>query len=604
MKFSSRPTGGNCPEKEISRRLGPAWLAFVILISATALPLRASEATNSLEIQSVSVNGNELSFRGKDSVGLGSSPENVVFGFGSSPHGKLPLRLRYTLEGYENTWHETRSEMSLYVRFYNSSGDRIDQTIYNIGGESTGWTGSLKTSSLTHRRETLVVPPQANRLVVVISSAGPPECVGIYVVANLVVSKSSGKSGNDILLQSPFETDHGEHTNDEVLTDWIHDGITPSMAKIVKFGQDPQTKAFAILDEDRAGHAEWHNLLETAPVVTPGRRPGCGMERNVQRWGSGNIRQAPIYAALPPNHYTFRVRGMDVMGRLTGEEASVEIFIPQPFWKTPWFWSIVLVAVTAMTVGISRYFVWQRMRREMVRLKQQRALEQERLRIAHDIHDDLGARITQISLLSAMSQGNTTFPEKARADFDKVSKMSRDLVLALYETVWAVNPENDNLEALGNYICQMVKQLCETAPLRCRFYVQNLPHEVQVSSQTRHNISLAVKEAVHNIIKHAHAPEVAIRMEFTDDCLDVFHSRLWFRIPAQREDFRERLVQYETAAARHRRQLFHRKPRARAGDHGPAALENPSTRKGFVNYSGSVRLILVFYTHEKISRRC
>ena len=150
------------------------------------------------------------------------------------------------------------------------------------------------------------------------------------------------------------------------------------------------------------------------------------------------------------------------------------------------------------------------MRREMVRLKQQRALEQERLRIAHDIHDDLGARVTQISLLSAMAQDNPAFPEKARADFDKISKMSRELVSALYETVWAVNPENDNLDALGNYLCQMVKQLCERTPLRCRFHVLDLPHEVQVSSQTRHNISMAVKEAVHNIIKHAKASEVTI----------------------------------------------------------------------------------------------
>ena len=363
------------------------------------------------------------------------------------------------------------------------------------------------------------MPPQANRLLIVISSAGPPETVGIYVVANLVVSKSSGKSGNVVLLQSPFDEDHGEHTSDDLVTGWIHDGIRPSMAKIVKFGQDPQTKAFAILDEDRAGHGEWHNLLETAPVVTPG--DSLVVEWNeMYSMAAGNMSNA-IYPVLPANHYTFRVRDVDVMGRLTGAEASVGIFVSSPFWKTPWFWGIVLVAATAMTVGISRYFVWQRMQREMIRLKQQRALEQERLRIAHDIHDDLGARITQISLLSAMSQGNVSFPEKARADFDKVSKMSRDLVLALYETVWAVNPENDNLEALGNYICQMAKQLCEPTPLRCRFYVQNLPNDVQVSSQTRHNISLAVKEAVHNIIKHAGSPEVTIRVEFTNGFLEV-----------------------------------------------------------------------------------
>jgi signal transduction histidine kinase len=182
---------------------------------------------------------------------------------------------------------------------------------------------------------------------------------------------------------------------------------------------------------------------------------------------------------------------------------------------------LAVILMTAISVGISRYFVWHRMRREMVRLKQQRALEQERLRIAHDIHDDLGARVTQISLLSAMAQENPAFPEKARADFDKVSKMSRELVSALYETVWAVNPENDNLEALGNFLCQMVKQLCEQTQLRCRFHVMDLPHQIQVSSQTRHNISLAVKEAVHNIIKHAGASEVTIRMFYSDGFLDV-----------------------------------------------------------------------------------
>jgi len=78
------------------------------------------------------------------------------------------------LEGYETVWHEGGAEMVLTVRFYNDTGDQISQSIYRVNDESTGWTGSLKSSSLTHRRETLVVPPQATRLLVVISSAGPP----------------------------------------------------------------------------------------------------------------------------------------------------------------------------------------------------------------------------------------------------------------------------------------------------------------------------------------------------------------------------------------------------------------------------------------------
>ena len=518
MKSDLHSTGCNGAWGKLVRNTGAAWLGLTLALPISFLA-RAEDITNTLEVQTVRVAGKQLPFRDRESISLGSTPQAIVLHFGAATNTKPPLRMRYMLEGFENIWHEPTSEMSLNVRFYNGSGDQISQNIYHVSGESTGWTGSLRTSSLTHRRETLVVPPQATRLLVVISSAGPPDTVGIYVVANLIVSKSDGKTGNVVLLQSPFDSDHGEHPNDDPPVGWIHDGTRPSMAKVVKFGQDPQTGAFAIVDTDQASHGEWHNLLETAPAVTPG--DSLVVEWNeMYSMGSGNSHDA-YYAALPANHYKFRVRGLDVMGAWSGEEASFNVFVPEPYWKTPWFWVGALFAVVALITGASRYFVWQRMRREMARLKQQRALEQERLRIAHDIHDDLGARVTQISLLSAMAQENPTFPEKARADFDKVSKMSRELVSALYETVWAVNPENDNLEALGNYICQMVKQLCEQTPLRCRFHVLDLPHEVQVSSQTRHNISMAVKEAVHNIIKHAKASEVTVRMVFAEGSLDI-----------------------------------------------------------------------------------
>jgi signal transduction histidine kinase len=515
MKSSLRPAGRNVLPDKMFLLPGPVWLALMLWLGLVLPPLRAEDITNSLEIQSVRVNEKSLPFRGVESVNLGAFPENLVFGFWPNSNvGKQPLRVRYTLEGYENVWHEASSEMDFSVRFFNNSGDQISNKIYSVSGESTGWNGSLKSSPLRHRRETLVVPPGAARLLIVISSAGPPEAVGIYVVANLMVSKSSGKSGNEVVLQSPLDTDHGDPP-----AGWMHDGRTPSMARIVSFGQDPQTRGFAVVDEDPASHGEWHNILESAPAVTPG-------DSLVVEWnemfslGSGSFRVA-MYGGLPAGQYIFRVRGMDVIGKLTGEESSVAVFVPQPFWKTPWFWAIAVAAITAIMAGISRYFVWHRMRREMVRLNHQRALEQERLRIARDIHDDLGARVTQISLLSAMAHDNSSFPEKARVDFDRISKMSRELVSALYETVWAVNPENDNLEALGNYLCQTVNQLCERTQLRCRFHVLDLPPEVQVSSQTRHNISMAVKEAVHNIVKHARATEVTMRITFEKDFLNV-----------------------------------------------------------------------------------
>jgi signal transduction histidine kinase len=181
---------------------------------------------------------------------------------------------------------------------------------------------------------------------------------------------------------------------------------------------------------------------------------------------------------------------------------------------------VAVIFVAASAAG-ARYRTAYKLRRELQRLEQQRELEQERLRIARDIHDDLGARVTQISLLSAMAPDHPGFPQNARADFDRISRMSRDLVSALYETVWAVNPENDNLSALGNYLRQVTSQLCELAQLRCRLYIPALPRDVLVSSQTRHNITMAVKEAVHNAIKHASASEVTVRVTFAESWLTV-----------------------------------------------------------------------------------
>jgi hypothetical protein len=67
----------------------------------------------------------------------------------------------------------------------------------------------------------------------------------------------------------------------------------------------------------------------------------------------------------------------------------------------------------------------------------------------------------------------------------------------LYETVWAVNPANDNLDALGTYLCQITNNLCKPAQLPCRLEITDLPRNVQVSSQLRHNVAMAVKEATH-----------------------------------------------------------------------------------------------------------
>jgi signal transduction histidine kinase len=408
--------------------------------------------------------------------------------------------------------------MTLTVRFFNTTGDQITQNIFTITGESAGWNGSLKSSPLTHRREAITVPPKASRMWIVISSAGPPETVGVYVVANLVVSKQTDNGRQQVIIESPFDRQIGTDTN-WVPPGWKTDGIHPSMAKIVTMGQTPGLRAFAILDDDAASHAEWRNTMESAPVVTPGDQ--LLIEWNeMYSIGTGNV-GATHYSNLPQGGYRFHVAAVDIFGNITGTETSLTVLVPPPFWKTSWFWSVVATLVFTAAIGAGRYLAWHRMRREMLRLKNQQTLDKERLRIAQDIHDDLGASITEISLASALAQKRPSLSQETSDDFKRIHRMSRELVSALYETVWAVNPENDNLDALGGYLCQMVNHFCEQAQLSCRLAISDLPRDIEVSSQTRHNVIMTVKEALHNVVKHSKASEAHLHVSLENELLTI-----------------------------------------------------------------------------------
>ena len=477
------------------------------------------DAFESLEIRSVTANNQPKPLTANGGVNLGANAENVSFAFGARTNAKeTPIRIRYKLEGYDKDWRDGLGEMVFAIRFYNAAGDQIIQKNFAATGDSPGWKGTLGASSLTHRRETIVVPTRASRLWVVITSAGPPSSVGIYIVGNFIISRSGSNSPPTVLLESPF----ARPTNDEVnraLSGWTRDGNHPSMANIVSIGALPGEKAFAILDDDVRSHAEWHNIMETAAAVNPG-------EQIVVEWdeafsiGVGDA-MTVNYPKLTEGSYRFQVAGFDIYGNPTGPHVSIAVLAPPPLWRMAWFWGAACASVLIMITAAWRYVVWRKMQREMVRLRSERALENERLRIAQDLHDDFGARVTEISIASALAKKKPNLPETASADFDRISTLSRDLVTALYETVWAVNPENDNLDALGNYLCQMANHLCEQAQLPCRFRVMDLPSDIQVSSQTRHNIIMAAKEAIHNVIKHAHASELILAVSFENGSMII-----------------------------------------------------------------------------------
>jgi signal transduction histidine kinase len=247
------------------------------------------------------------------------------------------------------------------------------------------------------------------------------------------------------------------------------------------------------------------------PELTPGEKLTFEWEE-IYSIGAADYGKVE-YTNLPGGLYRFRMEALNLMGVPAGRDISQLVTVPVAAWKTFWFWVAAGLGLFAIAAGSWRLSAWRRMKRQVQELERQRDLEQERFRIAQNIHDDLGARVTEIALLSSSAQLKPNLSHEARAEFGAVARLTNDLVRALYETVWAVNPKNDHLDSLASFVCQTADQMCGQAQLRCRLEIPDLPAEIPVTSHIRHNVIMAVKESIHNVIKHAHASEIQIGIQ-------------------------------------------------------------------------------------------
>lgn len=153
----------------------------------------------------------------------------------------------------------------------------------------------------------------------------------------------------------------------------------------------------------------------------------------------------------------------------------------------------------------------KRAENELVRARLQHLVEQERTRIARDLHDDLGSRITQIVLLNDLALQNRVPPEGAGAHAREISSAAQQVIQSLDETVWAVNPRNDNLPHVFNYLSEFATEFLRVANVRCRLDFPDHPPAQTISAEARHNLFLAIKEALNNAARHAKATEVWLR---------------------------------------------------------------------------------------------
>jgi signal transduction histidine kinase len=238
-------------------------------------------------------------------------------------------------------------------------------------------------------------------------------------------------------------------------------------------------------------------------------------------WSEPKAERSVAYSRLGAGSYEFQVTARNAAGIWNREGAKFN-FIVEPFlYQRWWFRLLVISAFTFVVIAVVRYASFRRLRTRVQRLEQEAALARDRARIAQDLHDDLGANLTQIALLSELAQNDFNKPDEARGHIDQIFRTAKSLTRSLDEIVWAVNPKNDSLDRFVAHLCTYAPEFLRSAGVRCRLDVPVEVPSITLPSDVRHHLHLGVKEALHNVAKHAGASEARVQLRLNADELVV-----------------------------------------------------------------------------------
>jgi signal transduction histidine kinase len=209
---------------------------------------------------------------------------------------------------------------------------------------------------------------------------------------------------------------------------------------------------------------------------------------------------------------------------LLNSPADIVVLARPPWWTLAKLFVILgalacVLAITVLWISQLRRKVEQRTAelevqiQERQRVEQQHAMEQERARIAQDLHDELGSSLTEITMLGIRARALATPLETRGKQVEQMSDKARQMVTALDEIVWAMNPTHDSLASMVSYFSLYAERFLGLANIAWRLEGPFKPDDHAVDSRHRHQLFLAFKEALTNIVRHSGATEVRLNIE-------------------------------------------------------------------------------------------
>jgi ligand-binding sensor domain-containing protein/signal transduction histidine kinase len=227
-------------------------------------------------------------------------------------------------------------------------------------------------------------------------------------------------------------------------------------------------------------------------------------------WGPAVAERTVHYPRLTPGRYRFLVRAVGSSGQASRSPAQVAFTILPPLWARPWF-----LAAAAMAVALLAYGAYR------LRLGRLLALERVRTRIATDLHDDIGASLSQIAIWSELARRRLSREDGAAEPLIRIAESSRELVDSMSDIVWAINPRRDRLGDLLHRMRRFASDTFTARDIAFRFQGPETEGGRPLGADVRRQVLLIFKEAVNNLARHSGSPRAEVDVAVEDGRLTV-----------------------------------------------------------------------------------
>ena len=224
------------------------------------------------------------------------------------------------------------------------------------------------------------------------------------------------------------------------------------------------------------------------------------LEGSDKDWGPLTSRRSVSFASFSPGAYRFLVRAVNADGAASPQPAVVSFTVLPPVWLRWWFLTLAAVAIALAALALHRY-----------RLARILELERVRTRIATDLHDDVGANLTRIAILSEVARRQPSAqPPDVDAPLSSIADIARESVATMSDIVWAINPERDTLGDVVRRMRSHAEEVFESRDIRVIFDMPDLAQTMRLGVNARREVYLVFKEAVNNAARHSNCSTIAI----------------------------------------------------------------------------------------------